>query len=294
LSEPASKIELQLQSEPSSLTVLRGMLAGLGEWLRFDRELLDDIKTAISEAANNVVLHAYPDGTGPLTVTLAIHPDQVETAVIDRGQGFQRLAAGEDHMGLGLAVMSALADRAEFESEPGVGTVVRMAFGSRGESFRVPAAAGRSSAEAALSRGADVGAQAAGVGGVPGDVRLRVCPPTLLGGVLGRLTRALAATAHFTLDRFSDLYLITDELSAHGVAAAVGSQLAFGIGVRPGRLELALGPLRRGSVERLARDGKDGQRAFPLVRLLDELSSEPAGEGELLRAVVADRRRPER
>jgi hypothetical protein len=188
--------------------------------------------------------------------------------------------------------MSALADRAEFESEPGAGTVVRMTFGPRAGSFRPPvAAAGQAPAGPASLGGADVPEEAGRTEAVPGDVRLRVCPPALIGGVLGRLTRAVAATAHFTLDRFSDLYLIGDELSAYGIAAAARSELAFGVGVRPGRLELALGPLRPGSVERLERDGENGQRAFPLRRLVDELSSRPAGEWELLRAVVADRGR---
>ncbi len=49
-------------------------------------------------------------------------------------------------------------------------------------------------------------------------------PVTLLTGVLGRLARTLAATAHFSLDRFSDVYLVTDTLAAHAAAAAVGDR----------------------------------------------------------------------
>ena len=45
-------------------------------------------------------------------------------------------------------------------------------------------------------------------------------PVTLLAAVLGRLARTLAATAHFSLDRFSDVYLITDTLAAHAATAA--------------------------------------------------------------------------
>ena len=48
------------------------MLGGMAELLAMDPELLDDLKTAVSEACNNVVLHAYPDGSGPLTVSLNV------------------------------------------------------------------------------------------------------------------------------------------------------------------------------------------------------------------------------
>ena len=43
-----------------------------------------------------------------------------------------------------------------------------------------------------------------------GEVVVSLSPVTLLPGVLGRLARTLAATAHFSLDRFSDVYLVTD------------------------------------------------------------------------------------
>jgi serine/threonine-protein kinase RsbW len=52
-------VRLRLESRPQTLTIVRGMLGGVAELLAIDPELLDDLKTSVSEACNNVVLHAY-------------------------------------------------------------------------------------------------------------------------------------------------------------------------------------------------------------------------------------------
>jgi anti-sigma regulatory factor (Ser/Thr protein kinase) len=48
-------VGLLLRSKPQTLTIVRGMLSGLAELLEMDPELLDDLKTSVSEACNNVV-----------------------------------------------------------------------------------------------------------------------------------------------------------------------------------------------------------------------------------------------
>ena len=58
--QESPSVRLELDSRPETLTLVRGMLGGVGELLAVDPELLDDLKTAVSEACNNVVLHAYP------------------------------------------------------------------------------------------------------------------------------------------------------------------------------------------------------------------------------------------
>ena len=79
-------------------------------------------------------------------------------------------------------------------------------------------------------------------------------PVQLLSGVLGRLSRALAASARFSLDRFSDVYLVTDAIAAHGAAAANGPRIGFSIKAGGRRLELIVGPFRKGSGEQLRRE----------------------------------------
>ena len=55
----SSAVRLELDSRPERVALVRGMLVGLGGLLAWDAVLVDDLKTAVSEACNNVVLHAY-------------------------------------------------------------------------------------------------------------------------------------------------------------------------------------------------------------------------------------------
>jgi serine/threonine-protein kinase RsbW len=271
-----STIRLELESRPSCVTLVRGLLTGLGETLALDPELLDDLKTAVSEACNNVVLHAYPDGTGPLVVELKVGPDELEATVRDRGGGIKQISAAEDRMGVGLAVISALADRAEFQSVPEGGTAVRMEFGDRGAGIRhweSPEATSSPSESLRLS----------------GDVVVTLSSAKLLSGVLGRVARAAAAVANFSLDRFSDLYLITDEISALA-ESSVRNGISFAIAADAAQLDLTIGPLATGSSARLAGTGEAPAHAFPLARLVDRLTVQSDGVAELLSVVVRDKR----
>ncbi len=78
-----------------------------------------------------------------------------------------------------------------------------------------------------------------------GDAVVSLSPISLLAGVLGRVARALAARARFSLDRFSDVYLVTDAIAAHAGRAAKGPRLSFAISADAQRLELTDRTVRR-------------------------------------------------
>ncbi len=179
-------------------------------------------------------------------------------------------------MGVGLAVISALADRAEFRSVPEGGTAVRMEFGDRGAGinrWEPP--------EESSSPGQPVQ--------LSGDVVVTLSSARLLSGVLGRVARAAAAVANFSLDRFSDLYLITDEISAHA-ESAVRNGVSFAIAADAAQLDLTIGPFVTGSSAKLAGAEQPLAHAFPLARLVDRLTVESDGVAELLSIVVRDKR----
>ena len=79
----APTVSLELESRPETLTLVRGMLGGVAELLVMDPELLDDLKTAVSEACNNVVLHAYHGEIGAARRRADAGVDRIEAIVRD-------------------------------------------------------------------------------------------------------------------------------------------------------------------------------------------------------------------
>lgn len=274
-----STVRLRLESRPQTLTIVRGMLGGVAEPLAIDPELLDDLKTSVSEACNNVVLHAYAGEAGPMQVGLFIAEDRFSVSVSDQGVGMPALPpTGDVSQGIGLSVIRALTEDVRFTSAPGGGTEVEMDFAVRRDGrtlFKAPTPA-TPDTELPLTE--------------EGDVVVSLSPVMLLPGVLGRLARTLAATAHFSLDRFSDVYLVTDTLAAHAASAAEGDRIEARLTAQDRRLELFVGPFRKGTGSRLD-VGTTDHPSSPLVLLSDQVSVRDAGDAELLHVVVIDHRR---
>ena len=276
-----STVRLRLESRPQTLTIVRGMLGGVAEFLSIDPELLDDLKTSVSEACNNVVLHAYGGEAGPMEVGLFVTPEQFSVRVSDEGVGMPAPPpAGDVSQGIGLSVIRALTEDVQFSSAPGGGTEVRMDFSVRRDGRKLFEAPPPATGDADMTPSAEG----------DGEVIVSLSPVTLLPGVLGRLARTLAATAHFSLDRFSDVYLVTDTLAAHAATAAEGQRIEARLAAQDRRLELVVGPFRKGTGSRLDVPAAD-HPASPLVLLSDQVSVQEAGDAELLRVVVIDHRR---
>ena len=96
---------------------------------------LADLKTAVSEAVTNCIVHAYPDRIGPVTLCVAVYPErEVHITVTDKGVGIPDVPQAmeplfttgnpEERSGLGFAVMQSFMDRVKVTSRPGKGTKV--------------------------------------------------------------------------------------------------------------------------------------------------------------------------
>jgi serine/threonine-protein kinase RsbW len=270
-------VGLHVQSRPQSLTLVRGMLSGVAEQLAMDPELLDDLKTSVSEACNNVVLHAYDGEPGPMDVQLFTDDESICVSVQDRGVGLSdppAAIANDGAGGLGVSVMQALARDFQLRSRQAGGTEVLMRFDGRRDGrrlFTVPAAA--TADHRAIAQDDD------------NEVMVSVSPVALLSSVLGRVARTVAATAHFSLDRFSDVYLITDALAAHADRAADGERITARLTASDRQLSLSLGPFRRDSIGLL-----DAGAPSPLSMLADELTVSECGSGDAVTLVVLDAR----
>ena len=96
---------------------------------------LADIKTAVSEAVTNCIVHAYPDHIGPVAMSIAVYPGrEVHITVSDKGIGIPDIPQAmeplfttgnpEERSGLGFAVMQSFMDKVKVISKPGKGTKV--------------------------------------------------------------------------------------------------------------------------------------------------------------------------
>lgn len=268
-------VHLELDSRPESVTLVRAMLLGAARHLGIEGERLDDLRTAVSEACNNVVIHAYEGEPGPLWIDLELEPREVRVKVLDRGSGIRSIISPQNRMRVGLALISALADRAQVLSPPGGGTEVRMVFGE-GE--------GRSASPP--ERLADL--RGPELPGLDGGVVAFITPVSLLGAVLGRICAAIAVQANFSIDRHADLDLVTDELTALAHLAADSAGVGFSVRAGERCLELRVGPLRGGSCAALQEPS--GPPA-PLRLLADGITVETADGSDTLQLRVVDRPR---
>ena len=97
---------------------------------------LEDIKTAVSEAVTNAIVHAYPVSLGKVTVKAAVcEGNLLEITIKDRGRGIQDIdkarqpmytTGGEDRSGMGFTIMESFMDRVSVRSVLGKGTTVVM------------------------------------------------------------------------------------------------------------------------------------------------------------------------
>ncbi|MEE0709852.1 MAG: anti-sigma F factor [Gemmiger sp.] len=98
---------------------------------------LADLKTAVSEAVTNCIVHAYPESIGPVTMTAGLYEGGlVRITISDRGVGIDDITKAMEPMyttgdpseraGLGFAVMQSFMDKVRVSSTPGKGTRVTL------------------------------------------------------------------------------------------------------------------------------------------------------------------------
>ncbi len=278
-----SVLNLRLNSRPDAAGLVRAVLGGIATPFALRPELLNDLKTVISEACNNAVDHAYRGESGAIAVRVDVQLEEIEATVRDWGGGFQQLAPDNDRLRVGLPLINALADRAEFLTAPGSGTEVRMGFDLRHDPRRTETLM-------RLEDGEDLEAWTPWRRGLNGDVVVTLLARDLLPCVLEPLTSALAARSRFSLERFSDVFIVTRAVAKHVRVAASSSQVSFSLTARDQRLELTIGPLKPGTSELLQVVDPAAADAS-VAELADELGIEAIDRSELLRVVLIDHQR---
>ena len=129
-------IKIEFPSRSANEGFARSAVASFAAQLDPTMEELGDIKTAVSEAVTNCIVHAYPDSIGTIRLRARIFEDhRIEIAVSDRGRGIEDVerarqpmftTGGEDRSGMGFTIMESFMDSLKLRSAPGRGTVVTM------------------------------------------------------------------------------------------------------------------------------------------------------------------------
>jgi serine/threonine-protein kinase RsbW len=278
-------LRLRLSNRPENVLVVRQALSGVADCLELDAIESNDVNTAVTEACNNVVAHAYEGGEGLLEVDVYANA----LAVIVRDYGIGMPAADERDRdrdredqglgGLGLVVIDSLSRQVEFLEPAGGGTEVRMRFGdsAKAASLALEAAQQELPLASEWERG---------------SVELKLAPSAMARAVLPRVLSTLAARAYFSTDRISDVQLVADVLAAKAGDSISGSYLDVGVSVAPRNLELRVGPLHTGQGESLVAAAADGL-APVIERLTDERHrvAQTDDSAEMLELRLVDRGR---
>ena len=134
---PENTTRIQFDSLSANEGFARGAVAAF--LARYDPTVpqLADIKTAVSEAVTNCIVHAYPDRVGPVILTVSVYPGRVvRITVADKGVGIPVVHRAmeplyttgdpEERSGLGFAVMQSFMDGVRVASRPARGTRVTL------------------------------------------------------------------------------------------------------------------------------------------------------------------------
>ena len=127
---------LDFPSKSSNEAFARSAVACFAAQMDPTLEELGDIRTAVSEAVTNSIVHAYPDKIGNITLRCRILKDNTLDIVIkDKGVGIEDVVqarrpayttGGTDRSGMGFTIMESFMTEFEVTSKPGKGTTVHM------------------------------------------------------------------------------------------------------------------------------------------------------------------------
>jgi serine/threonine-protein kinase RsbW len=258
---------MSLPARAENVAVVRHALAGLADRIGMDEPGIADLKTVVTEACMNVVVHAYPtDEPGLLEVEAAPELDGLTVVVRDYGMGIRpRPDVDRPSLRIGLTLIAALSKSFEIKGGVDRGTEIRMhlPLQARSDDGRAEAA------PATATRTAD-------------ETEMRVGHPDLIGPILSRTLGALAARRDITVDRLADAMLLSDAISAGAPQGFEGGQVRLSIADREEGVEIRVGPMKDGGGEQLRASLELPEVGGTLETLADELRVEEQDEGDFL------------
>ena len=134
--KPVDQMSLKIESRSVNESFARVAVSAFAAQQDPTVEEISDIKTAVSEAVTNCIVHAYPASVGEIYIWVGLFDDGlVRIRIRDRGCGIADVrqameplftTVGGERAGLGFAVMESFMDKVRVRSVPGKGTSVAM------------------------------------------------------------------------------------------------------------------------------------------------------------------------
>ncbi len=131
-----NEVSITFPSKSTNESYARAVVSAFAAQLDPTLEEVEDIKTAVSEAVTNCIVHAYPDSVGKIYIRLRIFEGNLlEIMIRDRGLGIPDIQAaktpmfttgGSDRSGMGFTIMESFTDNLKVRSTPGKGTSIIM------------------------------------------------------------------------------------------------------------------------------------------------------------------------
>ena len=134
--KPINEMKVTFLSRSANEGFARAAVAAFAAQLDPPVDELADLRTAVSEAVTNAIVHGYPDRLGTVTLTVRLYENgKIQVQVKDKGRGIPDVAkameplyttGGEERSGLGFSVMESFTDRLRVKSAVGKGTAVTL------------------------------------------------------------------------------------------------------------------------------------------------------------------------
>jgi len=131
-----SYMKLTVSSGPFAETFTRSTVAAFCAPLNPTVDVISDIKTAVSEAVTNCMVHAYDGAEGEISIEAFVEDGVLHITVSDFGVGIEDVKkartpffstkSDEERTGMGFTIMESFMDNVEVDSKVGVGTMVKM------------------------------------------------------------------------------------------------------------------------------------------------------------------------
>jgi len=134
--KPINEMTLIFPAKSCNESFARVVAASFVSQLDPTVEELADVKTAVSEAVTNSIIHGYENQTGNIKMVCSLYQDSIEIEIIDEGNGIENIELAMqplytskpemERSGMGFTVMETFMDKVNVESEVGKGTKVAM------------------------------------------------------------------------------------------------------------------------------------------------------------------------